>query len=160
MSNLEISLTIKADFKKTTAYAAGFYFGYQAIKYVWWKYKNGQVRAKGNKARADRDAKTFNFRKVDNEEEILKMDVTQLRQGLLSGKFSSEDLVNVFASRCYTIGRHLCLSTEENFEEALREAMIKDAERETALHEGTADELPPLHGIPMSIKDLVRFKKY
>jgi Asp-tRNA(Asn)/Glu-tRNA(Gln) amidotransferase A subunit family amidase len=83
------------------------------------------------------------------------MDVTQLREGLLSGKFSSEDLVNVFAARCYTIGRRLCLSTEENFEEALSEARVKDAERKAALQDGTADQLPPLHGIPISAKEMV-----
>jgi len=50
------------------------------------------------------------------------------------------------------------LSAEENFEEALAEAEIKDAEREQAIRDGNADMLPPLHGIPISIKDLVRFR--
>ena len=83
------------------------------------------------------------------------MDVTQLREGLMTGRFTSVDLVHVFAQRCYTIGRQLCLSTEENFEEAFTEAAVKDAERQQALRDGIADQLPPLHGIPISIKDLV-----
>ena len=50
------------------------------------------------------------------------MDITQLREGLMKEKFTSVDLINIFGQRCYTIGRQLCLSTEENFEEALVEA--------------------------------------
>ena len=44
-------------------------------------------------------------------EAILKQDCEGLRQGLIDGKFSAVDLVNVFAQRCSTIGRGLCLST-------------------------------------------------
>jgi hypothetical protein len=55
--------------------------------------------------------------------------VSGLRQGLLSGYFSSVDLVHLFGSRCQSIGRDLCLSTEESFEEALQEAAAKDEER-------------------------------
>ena len=35
------------------------------------------------------------------------MNVTQLKEGLLEGKFTSVDLVNFYAHRCYTIGRGL-----------------------------------------------------
>ena len=66
------------------------------------------------------------FEEVPQEKEILEMDVGQLREGLIQQKFTSVDLVNVFGRRCYTIGRRLCLSTEENFEEAFIEAKIKD----------------------------------
>ena len=59
--------------------------------------------------------------------------------------------MNVFASRCYSIGRRLCLSTEEDFEEALRDAAAKDRERQEKGGRG----LPPLHGIPVSVKDSV-----
>jgi hypothetical protein len=51
----------------------------------------------------------------------------------------------------------LCLTTEENFESALVEAAIKDKERKEALEQGTQDSLPPLHGIPVSIKEMVRY---
>ncbi len=66
------------------------------------------------------------------------------------------DLVNVFGKRCYTIGRELCLTTEENFEEAFEVAKKCDEERLKALNYGTIDDLNPLHGIPISVKDLVR----
>jgi len=39
----------------------------------------------------------------------------------------------VFGERCQTIGRSLCLSTEENFIEALKLAEEKDIERLIAL---------------------------
>lgn len=47
----------------------------------------------------------------------------------MKGTFTSVDLVNVYGSRCQTIGRQLSLSAEENFEGAMNEALIKDAER-------------------------------
>jgi Asp-tRNA(Asn)/Glu-tRNA(Gln) amidotransferase A subunit family amidase len=84
------------------------------------------------------------------------MDVTQLKEGLLRGDFTSVDLVNVFGKRCYTIGRRLCLSAEEDFDSALVEAAEKDRERREAIHSGTQGELPVLHGIPVSIKEMVR----
>lgn len=37
------------------------------------------------------------------------------------------------------------------------EAQIKDDERRAAQSQGTAHLLPPLHGIPISVKDLVIF---
>ena len=37
----------------------------------------------------------------------------------MEGEFTSVDLVNVFADRCYSVGRELCLSAQENYEEAM-----------------------------------------
>ena len=73
----------------------------------------------------------------------------------MKGKFSSVDLVNVFGERCQRIGRQLNLSTEENFKVALKMAKEKDEERAKALEEGDADDLPLMHGIPFSVKDLL-----
>ena len=58
---------------------------------------------------------------------------------MIKGSFTSVDLVNVYGKRCYTIGRKLNLTTEENFDEALSEAEIKDREREIAIKEGNSD---------------------
>jgi Asp-tRNA(Asn)/Glu-tRNA(Gln) amidotransferase A subunit family amidase len=41
----------------------------------------------------------------------------------------------------------------------MREAKVKDAQTKEAIQQGTAHLLPPLHGIPISIKDLVRVLK-
>jgi Asp-tRNA(Asn)/Glu-tRNA(Gln) amidotransferase A subunit family amidase len=79
-----------------------------------------------------------------------------LREHLLKQTFTSVDLVNVFGKRCYTIGRALNLTAEENFEEALIEAEIKDKERLEAIKNGTTNQLPLFHGIPISIKDIVK----
>ena len=65
--------------------------------------------------------------------------MTRMKEHLISGTFTSVDLVNVFAKRCYTIGRDLCLTTEENFEEALELAAQKDKEREDARLNGNLD---------------------
>lgn len=92
------------------------------MRYAWWTYKNRQTQAKGRRAREARDAKRFDFRDVPQERDILALDVAGLKQGLAEGRFTSVDLVHVFGKRCYTIGRELCLSTEEDFENAMAEA--------------------------------------
>ena len=51
------------------------------------------------------------------------------------------------------VGRENNYHTEELFKEALKEAEIKDQEREQAMSEGR--ELHFMHGIPISIKDIV-----
>jgi Asp-tRNA(Asn)/Glu-tRNA(Gln) amidotransferase A subunit family amidase len=50
------------------------------------------------------------------------------------------------------------LSAEEDFESALIEAAAKDKERQEAVAQGTQLSLPLLHGIPVSIKEMVRLK--
>jgi hypothetical protein len=56
------------------------------------------------------------------EREIISLDVAGLRRGLFERKFTSVILVQVFARRCYVIGRELNLSGDERFMEALKEA--------------------------------------
>lgn len=53
----------------------------------------------------NKNAKVYTFKKVENEELILSLDVKGLKEHLLKGSFTSVDLVHVFANRCYTIGR-------------------------------------------------------
>jgi len=86
---------------------------------------------------------------------ILSLDVKQLREGLIKGRFTSENLVNVFGERSQRIGRALGLSAEENFIEALKLAKQKDEELAKAKSEGeqAIAQLPIMHGIPISIKD-------
>lgn len=86
-----------------------------------WHYQNSKLQARAQKI-IDEKANTkheFKHYEKDFVEVILSMDVAQLRQGLFKGEFSSEDLVHIFAQRCYTIGRRLCLTTEECFDEAI-----------------------------------------
>ena len=52
----------------------------------------------------------------------------------------------------------MCLSTEENFEEALQLAKEKDQEREEAKQSGKI--LSPIHGIPFSVKDFINMKGF
>lgn len=60
----------------------------------------------------NRNAKKFVFPTDGLDiESIISLDVTQLREGLISGKFSSVDLVNIYSHRCYIIGRKLNYTT-------------------------------------------------
>lgn len=76
----------------------------------------------------------------------------------MKGTFTSVDLVNYFGSRCQTLGRELCLSTQELFTSGLELAKKCDAERAQAIENDTQDQLPFLHGIPVSIKELFSMK--
>lgn len=51
--------------------------------------------------------------------------------------------------------RRLNLTAEENFAEAMEEAKRCDAERKEAIMNGIQESLPLLHGIPISVKDVV-----
>jgi hypothetical protein len=56
----------------------------------------------------------------------LSLDIEGLRNGLFNGAFTCSDLVEMFAERCWTIGRGLNLIAEENFVEARLLALEKD----------------------------------
>ena len=102
----------------------------------------------------------FNIRPELDVKAILSMDLQALQEGLRSGKFTSLDLVNIFGERCLTIGRNLCLTAEENFKEALKLAVERDKEREAAKKKGkeALEALGDMHGIPVSIKDIINQK--
>jgi len=87
---------------------------------------------------------------------IIKKDVTELREGLMKGEFTSVQLVKLFAKQIMRVGRKNNYHTEELFQEALDQAEEKDRERRQALREGK--QLPFMHGIPISIKEIVRIK--
>jgi Asp-tRNA(Asn)/Glu-tRNA(Gln) amidotransferase A subunit family amidase len=105
----------------------------------------------------DRNQKKFEFKPV-NGDELKSMDVTEIREALLKGKYTSVDLVNFFGHRVQTLGRELGLTTEELFEDAMKMASMCDMERKDAISKGESDKLPFLHGIPVSIKDLFDMK--
>jgi hypothetical protein len=48
---------------------------------------------------------------------------------LHEGKATSMDLVNYYGARCFTIGRELCMTTEELFDSAKEKAVKCDSER-------------------------------
>jgi len=64
-----------------------------------------------------REAKGIDFdSEVKDKDLIINLDVSEMREGLIKGTFTSVDLVNVFGDRCKRIGRSLYLSAEENFQ--------------------------------------------
>ena len=84
------------------------------------------MRAVGRGIYEAKMARTFTFKKIEKEEEIINLDLKGLQAGLREGLFTSEDLVNVFGRRCYTIGRMLNLTTFEYFDWAFKVAQEKD----------------------------------
>jgi Asp-tRNA(Asn)/Glu-tRNA(Gln) amidotransferase A subunit family amidase len=89
---------------------------------------------------------------------IMNATVTELKNALLDGELTSVQLVNVLAYRCYTIGRKYEITAAEMFTEGLKVAQEKDKEREEARKNGTLEDLPLLHGIPISVKDVMMIK--
>jgi fatty acid amide hydrolase len=87
---------------------------------------------------AERNNKHFEFKIVKKGgDELKSMDVYQIREALMEGKYTSVDLVNYFGNRCQTLGRELCLTTEELFESAMMLATKCDIERNDAIQNGT-----------------------
>ena len=85
---------------------------------------------------------------------ILYKTVTELKQGLASGLFTSEEVMLTYIHRTIEIGLPLEAVTDVNFEEALRIARDCDRQR----REGKATGL--LHGIPISVKDNFHMKGF
>ena len=137
------------------AVAGLLYTGYVFTKYIGYQIKSRRIVNMARQTLKDRNKPLINYdlSKIDVAH-ILSLDVEGLRKGLFAGEFTSVDLVSVYADRSQRIGRRLNLSAEENFNEAWTLAQEKDRERSLARDNGTLDDLPLLHGIPISIKDL------
>lgn len=108
---------------------------HRVVSYGYFLYRNRIVTALGKQVLEQRNAKKYDFTTQISHldiEAILELDVRGLREGLMRGEFSSVDLVNLFAERSYRIGRRLCMSGQENFEEAIIMAKKKDQERRMA----------------------------
>ena len=133
------------------------YLVYRLVFYVIYRFKNKTVMKSAKQFLVNRNNRKFVFKTEGlNVEEIINMGVDQLHEGLINGQFTSVDLVNVFGQRCYTIGRGLCLTTQEGFQTALITAEEKDDERKELLRKGK--KLGLLHGIPISVKDFINQK--
>lgn len=76
----------------------------------------------------------------------------------MKGNLTSVDLVNWFGELAQTKGREMCLTTQENFRNALDMARKCDLEREEARKKGK--ELPFMHGIPFSVKDYLEMEGF
>ena len=127
---------------------------YNIYLHLRWKYKNSIVMKMASDVLAKRNQMITNFSTDGLDVDyILSRDVAQLRQDLIDSKFTSVDLVNVFGDRCQRIGRALNLSAEENFQEALELAKKKDILLEEMKKSGSLADLPPMHGIPFSVKE-------
>ena len=100
-------------------YGMGWAF-MKAFRYIRWQYRGYYVRGYARAALEKRNSGNIEFdTKGVDVDKILAMDVNQLRDGLMAGKFTSLQLVHVFGERCQRIGRRLNLSAEENFQQAL-----------------------------------------
>lgn len=142
-------------------FALGGFVCYKLLKFASRQVKRMKVVQMGKDALNRRNAKQVKFAKPDlDEDKVLNMGILELRAELIKGSFTSVDLVNLFGQRCLSIGRQLCLTTEECFEQALELAKQRDQERQQAIALGKADELPLMHGVPMSVKDNIALKGY
>ncbi|CDW86102.1 UNKNOWN [Stylonychia lemnae] len=126
MNKLEKYLPEDSIYKYVLAVLLGLYILNIAGRYIYWNYRNSQLEARAKAFADEKHNRKHEFIKVENESKFLDLDVTQLREKLLYGEITSEQLVHIFANRCYTIGRRLGLSAEECFDEAIEEAKIKD----------------------------------
>ncbi len=59
MEKFKVDLSKNCDRLKVAGIAVGAYFTYSILKYSYWHYKASQLRAKGRKLVAERDARIF-----------------------------------------------------------------------------------------------------
>jgi Asp-tRNA(Asn)/Glu-tRNA(Gln) amidotransferase A subunit family amidase len=88
-------------------------------------------------------------------EEITVLSASELAHQIRTRKISSREATLAYSIRAATVGVELCLVNDVRFEEALI-----DADKADQLINNTEDisTLPPLIGLPFSIKDVVRVK--
>ena len=91
---------------------------------------------------------------IELESFILSLTAGELAKGIRERKFSCVQVMSIYAKRALEIGRNLNLTTEECFEDALREAKLCDEEVEKGVFRGL------LHGVPISLKDHFSMKGY
>ena len=142
MGNVWYSSLIKEDAKVKVWHAVVIlvciWFFIKFLRFLAYRFRIMKNKGHANRMLAERNNKVFTFDPVDPKiaESLLTLDVHGVRQGLLEGKFSSVDLVNFYGQRCYTIGRDLCLTTEEMFDSAAVRAKECDQERKAAIEKG------------------------
>ena len=85
--------------------------------------------------------------------EILSLTACQLLTKIKSKQISSEQVLITYALRAATIGLDYGLIADTNFEEAIYDARNKDLQLSS-----NQEDLPPLYGLPLSIKDHVTTK--
>ncbi|CDW80081.1 amidase family protein [Stylonychia lemnae] len=158
MNKIEKYLPKDSKQKYAVAVLLGLYILNKTGRYIYWNYRNSQLEARAKAFADEKHNRRHEFIKVENESDFLDLDVSQLREKLLYGEVTSEQLVHIFANRSYTIGRRLGLTAEECFDEAIEEARKKDKEREEAMRNEKDHLLPLLHGIPIAIKDMLQQK--
>ena len=99
--------------------------------------------------------------------EICSLNAHEAVEKLNSGSLTSKELVVSFAIRAADIGKRLCLFTQTAFGEALKMAEECDKNRKGKKNWTLTDgeynsekHLPPLYGIPLSVKDTYDMKGY
>ena len=113
---------------------------------------------------AEKKAATkYTFEKVEEDKIDLILgakSVSELRDLQIEGKVSCFEIVSTYCERAYTHGRENCLTADEYFTQALEEAKERDIVLRKLKEQGKDldQELPSLHGIPFSVKDMLYLK--
>jgi hypothetical protein len=144
------------------AVVCGGYVIYRVISSIVWKIRVSRASAAGQEILDARNNVTFNFAEVSAEVRELLMatstDVAEIRRQLLAGALTSVDLVNFYGARTQDIARKQCYSGVENFHEAMELAQKCDEERQQARAENRLQDLPFVHGVPISVKEYYQIK--
>jgi len=90
------------------------------------------------------------------QDEILSLTACELLTCIKSKQITSEQILITYALRAATIGLDYGLIADVNFEEAICDARDKDIQLND--NQNNNDDLPPLYGLPLSIKDHVTTK--
>lgn len=80
------------------------YITFTVLYKIYWHIRARRLISAAKKFGQMERNKVYKFKNVAQENLILTLTATELKEHLLKGTFTSDDLVNVFGKRCYEIG--------------------------------------------------------
>jgi amidase len=123
----------------------------------------GSTTAVRNDKRNERDAAIAKAKaalSLVEVEEVVFTTVEALATAIRSGQTTSLAATVTLARRALLAQEQVNCLTEVFIDEALEVAKLRDAEVQQHRQAGTLDQLPLLHGVPMSIKDNMNIQGY
>lgn len=136
-----------------------------AFKIILWvvsKVKSYLLIKQAERIKKSRSSLKFNYPQPQgiDSDLLLRMDVKDIRHAIIDGQYTCEQVVTVFAHRCFSLGRCLNITGQEGFNSAIQMAKEKDKQLKKAVENDTVDQLGPFFGVPIAVGDEVNWNTY